>query len=87
MITRSPPHPGVLGVVSDLVGLAVSGHHPYLAADPALGQLLLRALPSLGRSLFEPITMPTRGASTIELLELGLGRRQGLGDGFAFGAS
>ena len=46
MITLQPAHARVLGVLGDRVGLAVRGHHPHLAADPALGQLLRRPSPS-----------------------------------------
>ena len=64
MITRRPAHPRVLGVVGDRVGLAVGGHHAHLGADAALGRARASAFSIAGMSLLEPITIPTRGAST-----------------------
>ena len=57
-------HARVLGVVGDDVGLAVGGHHPQLVQDAALVRARRAAFSIASMSLLEPITMPTRGAST-----------------------
>ena len=58
-----PAHLRVARVVGDHVGVAVGGHHADLVRMPRSSSSLA-AFSIAGMSLLEPMTIPTRGAST-----------------------
>src|SRR5581483_1774595 len=68
----------VLGVVGHLVGLAVRGHDPHLAADAALAQLLLGRLHRLQIAL-RAHHDPDQRSIDLELVELSRGFAERLG--------
>ena len=68
-----PAHAARCAVVGDDVGVAVRGHHADLVQDARARSSTFAAFSIAAMSDFEPMMMPTRGASTVELLELGLG--------------